>query len=481
MSTDPSPPWPVPLPGLVIAAPRSGAGKTTVTLGLLRALARSGRVVQPFKCGPDYIDPAFHAVAAGRPSVNLDSWAMRRATATALITLHGAGADLALAEGLMGLFDGVATPGAWGSGASADLAALTGWPVVLVLDVAGQSQTAAAVALGCARYRPDVTVAGVILNRVGSDRHRRLAGEAIERLGIPVFGALPRTGSVTLPERHLGLVQAEETAALDAHLAAIADLVERHVDLARVAAAAAAQGSGTRDQGSGIGERGVSAEPAAPRTTSHVPDPGRLIPDSWSLIPVPGQRIALARDAAFSFVYPHLLALWRRAGAEIVPFSPLADEAPDPAADVAWLPGGYPELHAGTLAANAGFAEGMRRFAATRPVHGECGGYMALGAGLIDAGGHRHAMLGLLGLESSFASRRLHLGYRRARLAAGCPLGPAGTMLAGHEFHYASVLAEPDPPLVEAFDAGGNPVAERGARRGRVTGTFFHLIDRAEP
>jgi cobyrinic acid a,c-diamide synthase len=434
-------------PGLVIAAPATGSGKTTLTLALIAAFRRRGRVVQPYKCGPDYIDPAFHAVAAGRASFNLDSWAQARDRFDALLDA-AADADLCLAEGVMGLFDGVATTGAWGNGATADIAAATGWPVVLVLDVGGQAQSAAAVALGFARYRDDVAIVGAILNKVASDRHAALVRDGFARSGIKVFGAIGRDTTLTMPERHLGLVQAQEDSALVDRLAALADLVERDVDLAALQAAACA----TRRQ---------------PRTA--VP---RLVP--------PGQRIALARDVAFSFVYPHLLAGWRAVGAEIVAFSPLADEPPDPSCDVAWLPGGYPELHAGKLAAASRFADGMRAFAQTRPVHGECGGYMTLGAGLIDAAGKRHAMLGLLGLETDFAQRRLHLGYRTATLLAAIPGHAAGRVLRGHEFHYARVLAQPDQPLADIRDASGVPTAETGSRRGRITGSFFHMVDVAE-
>jgi cobyrinic acid a,c-diamide synthase len=263
-----------------------------------------------------------------------------------------------------------------------------------------------------------------------------------------VFGAIRRDTALTMPERHLGLVQAQEDSQLVARLATLADLVERDLDLAALQAA---------------------ARPA--QRPSHTNAP-RLVP--------PGQRIALARDVAFSFIYPHLLAGWRAAGAEIIPFSPLADEPPDPSCDVAWLPGGYPELHAGKLAAASRFADGIRSFAQTRPVHGECGGYMALGAGLIDAAGTRHAMLGLLGLETDFAQRRLHLGYRTATLLAGIPGHAAGRVLRGHEFHYARVVAQPDDPLAEIRDAAGVSTAETGSRRGRVTGSFFHMVDVAE-
>ena len=431
-------------PGLIIAAPRSGSGKTTVMLGLLTALKRRGLAVQPFKCGPDYIDPAFHTAATGRASVNLDSWAFDAARLDTMLGI-AAGADFVLAEGSMGLFDGVAVPGASGNGSNADIAAFTGWPVVLVLDVSGHAQSAAATALGFARYRDDVDLAGVILNRVSSDRHEALIRTGMKHVGIPVLGALRKSDRAEIPERHLGLLQAQEDTQLYQRLEHLADIMEREVDLDALTHAARA----TR--------RMSTAAPA------------ELDP--------PGQRIALAQDEAFSFVYPHLLSAWRNAGADILAFSPLADEAPDANADVVWLPGGYPELHAGQLAGATHFMDGLRHFAQTKPVHGECGGYMVLGRGLVDADGHRHAMAGLLGLETSFHKRRLHLGYRKARLLAPMPGCAAGTVLTGHEFHYASILSQPDEPLAYVRDSEGKAVAETGARKGNVTGGFFHMID----
>lgn len=435
--------------GLLISAPASGTGKTTLTLGLLAAFAARGLVVQPFKSGPDYIDPAFHSAAAGRPSVNLDGWAMGRDMLLGLAS-DADGADLIIAEGSMGLFDGVAQAGAFGTGASADIAALMGWPVILVLDVGGQAQSAAAVALGFAAMRDDVRLAGVVLNKVASPRHEALVRDGMTRAGVTVFGALPRHAGIALPERHLGLVQASEHAGLGDFLAKAGAFVAAHVDLDALQKAAAGH------------------------AVQHAPAPIRP----------PAMRIALARDAAFSFAYPHLIDAWRRAGADILPFSPLDDQSPDPSAQVCWLPGGYPELHAGRLAAAQHFRAGMQRFAATKPVHGECGGYMAMGAGLVDSTGARHEMLGLLGLETSFASRKMHLGYRAASLLAPLPPFGAGTLLRGHEFHYASILLQPDAPLAHVTDANGAPVAETGSLRmqaqgGLATGTFFHLIAEA--
>jgi len=433
-------------PALIVAAPRSGAGKTTVTLALLSALRRRGLKVHAAKAGPDYIDPAFHAAATGRESVNLDSWAMGPALLDGLVLGAVAGSDILIVEGVMGLFDGIGLePGR--TGATADLAARYEVPVLLVLDVAGQSQSAAALVRGFASHRAGVRIAGVVLNKVGSDRHRRLVADAIEDLQIPIVGVVPRDTALAFPERHLGLVQAGEHGDLEARLEALATMAERCLDLDAIVALASPPRVGS-----------VSAQAA---------------------LPPPGMRIALTQDDAFTFLYPHVIQGWRRAGAEIVPFSPLADEVPHGSCDACWLSGGYPELHAGRLAAAKDFRSGLAAFAATRPVHGECGGYMVLGAGLEDADGVRHAMTGLLGHATSFAQRKLHLGYRQARLSSDCALGHEGDSVRGHEFHYASLIETGnDPPLAEIADGEGNSLGTAGGRRGNVTGTFFHAIAR---
>jgi cobyrinic acid a,c-diamide synthase len=250
-----------------------------------------------------------------------------------------------------------------------------------------------------------------------------------------------------MPERHLGLVQAEEQPALQALIAGAGRLMRDGIDLDALLAAAASH--------------------ATPAT------PARITP--------PGQRIALARDAAFSFLYPHLLQGWRAAGAEVLPFSPLADQAPDPSADTCWLPGGYPELHGATLAQAQRFRSGLKTFAATKPVHGECGGYMAMGEAIIDKDGVRHPMAGLLGLVTSYEKRKMHLGYRSATLRQPIPGHAMGSALRGHEFHYSTILSQPDAALADVIDANGEPVPETGSTRlqpggGLSTGSFFHLI-----
>jgi cobyrinic acid a,c-diamide synthase len=435
--------------GLVIAAPRSGSGKTIFTLGLLRACRNAGLSAAGAKCGPDYIDPAFHAEASGKPGVNLDSWAMTPTVLQALAQSLAQSAEIVLCEGVMGLFDGV--PGEPGrSGSTADVAAALGWPVVLIIDLTGQSQTAAAIVHGCARFDPRLTIAGVVLNRTASERHLRLAREAIEAAGIPLLGALPRDAKLKLPERHLGLVQAGETAGLDSVLDRIAEFVAEHADLPAILSFA--------------------------RAGAPVPSDGQ--PGSAP----PAQCIAIARDEAFSFLYPHILGGWHKGGAEITFFSPLANEPPPNHCGFCFLPGGYPELYAERIAAADRFLAGLQRFAESAPVHGECGGYMVLGQSLTDHKGRTHRMAGLLDVSTSFARPKLHLGYRQARLAEAHPLGPKGALLRGHEFHYAATDgAASRDPFAFVRDAYTQEEQAYGNRRGNVTGSFFHLIAAENP
>jgi len=428
--------------GLIVSAPGSGSGKTLVTLGLLRALSRragQGTPVRGAKSGPDYIDPRFHEAACGAPCLNLDAWAMPPDRLAA----RAAGEGLLVIEGAMGLFDGAPPDG---RGATADLARTLNLPVLLVVDAAKMAHSVAPLVRGFASHNRAVRVAGVILNRVGSPRHRAMLEAALAPLRLPVLGALPRDPALALPERHLGLVQAGEHPALEAFLESAADTLESHADLPAIAALAAP----------------LAAEPAPP-------PPGPFA--------APGKRIAIARDEAFAFTYAHHLHDWQAAGATLLPFSPLAND-PVPQADLVLLPGGYPELHAGRLAANRRFLDSLRDAAEAgrTDIYGECGGYMVLGRGLTDASGTRHEMAGLLALETSFAERRLHLGYRHVT-------GPAGHWLEGrhaaHEFHYATTLEASGTPLFTARDAEGSALAPMGLREGRVCGSFAHLIEAA--
>lgn len=425
-------------PGLILAAPASGQGKTVTTLAIIRALTRGGLAVAAAKAGPDYIDPAYHAAAGGAPCFNLDVWGMRPATLAGLAGRLARDADLVVCEGVMGLFDGAAD----GTGSTADLAAATGWPVVLVADVRGQAASAAALLQGFAAHRSDTRIAGVIFNRTGGAGHREILSKAMaESLPeVPVLGFLPRDPALALADRHLGLIQAGEHSDLGLFLDGAADLAEAHLDLKAL--------------------RGLAR-------------PGKAGGEAPAPLPPLGQRISVARDQAFAFAYDSVLDGWRAAGAEIGFFSPLADEAPGP--DAVYLPGGYPELHAGRLAGNRVFLDGLATAAA---VYGECGGYMVLGHGLVDADGERHEMAGLLPLETSFAAPRLHLGYRRVVTLCETPLGPAGIEFSGHEFHYAAALGEgPGESLFSAHDATGRECGAAGRVAGRVAGSFIHLID----
>jgi cobyrinic acid a,c-diamide synthase len=432
-------------PGLIFAAPASGSGKTTLVAGLLRLLARRGVLASAAKLGPDYIDPAFHSAALGKACLNIDLWAMRPETVAALLDHFSQDGALVVVEGAMGLFDGAAD----GTASAADFAALTGWPVILIIDARGQAQSAGALLGGFARYRADTAIDGVIFNRVGGASHEAALRQAAGPLGIPVLGCVPRMEDLRLPERHLGLVQAMEHGDLESFLDRLAHRLAPRLDLGKLL---------------------DLARPVRPQ-----PSPSKM-----ETLPPLGQRIAVARDAAYGFVYAGQLGAWRQAGSEIMFFSPLADEAPPATCDAVYLPGGYPELHAGRLATGSIFLEGLRRVAARDAViFGECGGYMTLGTGLVDKDGQRHAMAGLLPLESSFAEPRLHLGYRQASLRDTGPLGLAGATFRGHEFHYATVVEEGEgEALFDCHDARGEALGSVGRRRGQIAGSFVHLIDR---
>jgi cobyrinic acid a,c-diamide synthase len=437
--------------GLIIAAPASGSGKTLVTAGLLRCLARRGVRIAPAKAGPDFVDPTFHALASGKPCRNLDVWAMQPATLAATVAGLEADGEIVLCEGVMGLFDGTGADGEAGS--TADLALATGWPVVLVVDARGQGASVAALLRGFADHRPSVAPAGVVFNRVSSARHGSTLETAATRYlpAVALLGSLPADPALSLPVRHLGLVPAPENNAAEKVIDYAAAAIGAALDLDRLTGLARPSRLGAGGEAPGI--------------------------------PPLGRHMAVARDDAFCFLYPALIDGWRKGGTAITFFSPLAGEAPAPQADAVYLPGGYPELWAGRLAACSAFFAGLRRAAAAgQPVYGECGGYMALGEALIDSEGISHRMAGLLPLVSSFAERRLSLGYRCARLVADGPLGRSGASFRGHEFHYATVAREgPADRLWSSTDAAGAGLGAVGLRHGSVFGSFLHLVDRATP
>ena len=434
--------------GLIVAAPASNSGKTLVTLGLLRHMHCLGKSVVSAKVGPDYIDPGFHAAASGRPCHNIDAWAMRDETLGRILLSLSKEAKFVVCEGVMGLFDGARVASRQNIGSTADVARITGWSVILVVDASAQAASAAAVVRGFANHERNVKIAGVIFNRVGSPGHEQILRAAMSAClpNIPVVGCLPRTNLLELPARHLGLVQAMEHPNLEKFINGAAGLIAEHIDLK------------------------VLFSLAQP-TIKVTEGTGGILPF--------GQRIAVARDAAFTFTYLHLLDGWRSVGAEIRFFSPLANEAPWSEADAIYLPGGYPELFAGLLSTNKIFLNGLRD-AASRgtSLFGECGGYMVLGRRIIDAEGAPHVMAGLLGLETSFESPRLHLGYRIASLVAEGFLGAKNKVFLGHEFHYATILVEEgDRPLFRVTDSALTNVTSTGLIDGNVAGSFVHLID----
>jgi cobyrinic acid a,c-diamide synthase len=429
--------------GLLIAAPSSGSGKTTVTLGLLRALRTRGVSVAPGKAGPDYIDPAFHAAASATSCLNFDPWAMRPELISANATLHRAGGRTLVVEAMMGLFDGAAD----GRGTAADLAAMLSLSVIFLVDASRMSQSVAPLVSGFANFRADIRIAGVILNRVASDRHEAMLRRALDAIRMPVVAVVRADKSLALPERHLGLIQAGEHSGLEAFIERASDAVSAGCDFELLLRAA---------------------------------QQGNTRPSTANILRLPplGQRIAVARDVAFAFCYEHMLLGWRRRGAEISFFSPLANEAPATEADAIYLPGGYPELHAGAIARAATFRAGMIG-AAGRGVriYGECGGYMVLGDGLVDGAGARHEMLGLLPLVTSYETRKRHLGYRRVTPLVGAFFERPMT---AHEFHYSTIVSEGDADrLFAVTDALHADLGRAGLRRGNVAGSYMHLIDLA--
>ncbi|MEW6593475.1 MAG: cobyrinate a,c-diamide synthase [Thermodesulfobacteriota bacterium] len=425
------------IPGLLLAGPHSGCGKTTVTLGLMAAFAQRGMKVQPFKAGPDFIDPTLHCLVTGRISHNLDPWMCGEVFVRGCFSRHGASADVSVVEGVMGLFDG-------GEGSAAHLAKVLGLPVILVVDARSMAESAAAVVMGFETLDPAVRLAGVILNRVGSERHLGMIENAIAaHCRAEVVGFLPREASFAIPERHLGLHMGDEAPISNEALGHLAEVVARHIDLDRLLALAA------------------TAEP-------------HPVPASRNEQTGPRVRIGIARDQAFCFYYEENLALLAAAGAELVAFSPLADAAlPDDLSGL-YLGGGYPELYAEELAANQGLRRVVRAWsAAGRPLYAECGGFMYLSEGIVDGDGQYHPMAGVFPVAARMRQGRAALGYREATLAGDTLFGPAGTVLRGHEFHYSDI--DPMPAAVGRCYRLADGREEGYLINGRTLGSYLHL------
>ena len=426
--------------GLAIAAIASASGKTLITLGLLAALKARGFSISSAKSGPDYIDPGFHAAALGTAGINLDGFAMSEHLLRHLAAKHEG--NTLIIEGAMGVADG-------GKGSTAALAATLGVPLILIMDVRSQAETAAMLAGGLdhmirQHYR-GTNIGGVILNRTRSERHAEMICTAMAEIDIPVLGVISDNDKFAIPSRHLGLVQASEltqTGDLKKIIETIKTQIETHINLDQLMALAA---------------------PISPPTGADV-----------VAMPPPAQRIAVAMDQAFAFSYRHLLDGWRLQGAEILPFSPLADEAPDQTAEMIYLPGGYPELYLDVLAAGKTWQSGLHAMAKQRrPIYGECGGYMVLGQEIIAANGQHIPMTGLLDVVTSFAKTRLQLGYRKLECLADVPM-PLHSY--GHEFHYTTSIREQGQPLFAACDRNGKPLGSMGVVSGSVFGSYAHLI-----
>lgn len=427
---------------VVIAGVSSGVGKTTVTAAIIRGLCRRGRRVQPYKCGPDYIDPGFLSQAAGRPCRNLDSWMVPNEAMLELFHHANRNADIAVVEGVMGLYDG--RNGLAAEGSTAAVAKALGAPVLLVVDAARMSASAAAVVLGYRDFDPAVNLAGVIVNNTGSESHRRWVSQAIKTAtGLPVLGCLPRDATVSLPERHLGLVPAAEKDDLDGFWQKLEESITAKIDIEGITGIAGNARLNTPPKN--------NIFPETPRKT--------------------GGRIAVARDAAFTFYYEDNLDILRARGAELVMVSPLNDRALPPDIDGIYIGGGFPEIFAEQLSLNASFREDLRTKAVNGlPVYAECGGLMYLCEAIRDGNGKEHSMAGLIPVKAEMLGKRARLGYTEAAAARDSILMKKGGTVRGHLFHWsqAPLLAErtayylttsEDQPEGYVLGEGGNILA----------------------
>ena len=431
---------------VVIAGVRSGVGKTTIASGVMGALSRRGRRVQPFKAGPDYIDPTYHTIACGTPSRNLDTWLLPHHVVAELFHRAAGAADIAVVEGVMGIFDGHSSLDEDGS--TAELAKLLDAPVILIADAGKVARSVAAEVLGYQQFDPDLRISGVILNGVGSERHLEFCQPQIEATtGLPVVGWLPRRDDLVQPERHLGLIPTVEGTVMSDWYDALNAQIEQTIDLDAIIRIAATAG-----RPSDTGPQIFPAERQPARAA-----------------------IAVAQDRAFSFYYQDSLDLLAAWGAEVIPFSPLDDSAlPDGVGGV-YLGGGFPELFAEELSRNDGMLRSMRdAIGRGVPVYGECGGLMYLGSSLSDLDGRQFPMVGAIPVVSSMEGRRLHLGYREVEACAAGPLLRAGEQVRGHEFHW-SVLQNPPGAESAAYRVVNQDGRPEGFRQGSVWASYIHV------
>jgi cobyrinic acid a,c-diamide synthase len=443
-------------PRIAIAGTGSGVGKTTVTIGLMRALQRRGLAVQGFKCGPDYIDPTYHTAATGRASRNLDTWMLSPDIMTEIFLRGSAGADVSVIEGVMGLYDGKDPLSNRGS--TAEISVLLECPVILVVNVQSMARSAAAVVKGYQMLDERVRIAGVIVNRCGSKNHYELVKAAIEQeCGIPVVGWIARNEGLAIPERHLGLVPAIERGELNPLFNQAADLIEQGVNLEALLA---------------IADRTPQLrEPEQPLFVSVEP-PGE-----------PEPVIAVAKDAAFNFYYLENLELLECLGAKLIFFSPLAGDTVPDGADGVYLGGGFPEEFAAALADNQRLKEDLRQLVeAGMPVFAECGGYMYLCQSITGRSGDTHTMAGIIPAAITMQSKLAALGYREARAVDDCLLLPQGGTIRGHEFHYSTASASETAAYPYAYETQGmRGVKLEGYSRGNVLAGYTHVHLASEP
>jgi cobyrinic acid a,c-diamide synthase len=460
---------------LVIAGTSSSVGKTTVTLGLLEAFKRRGLTVQAFKVGPDFIDPGYHYAVTGRPSYNLDGWMCGRQRVLEIFSRHAASADLAIIEGVMGCFDG--SEGKSEAGSTAEIAKWLEAPVVLVVDASAMARSAGAVVLGFERFDPDLEVIGVIWNRVGGEGHAQWLNESLsQHCRARPFGWLPRRDSLSLPERHLGLVTAEEHHLDKKFLDELSELVTQQIDIDMIISLATSRISGVRGSGSGVRSSGnretrLGMRIANPETRLPNPEPRS-----------PKVRIGVAWDEAFLFYYPENLDRLRDAGAELVFWSPLREKRL-PAVDGLYFGGGYPELYGGQLAENASIRKAVKEFALEgKPIYAECGGLMYLAETLQDLDGVSFPMVGLLPTTVRMTPRRLTLAYTEVEFTTDAILGPQGSCARGHEFHYSTMDPVPDsiPRVYRLRQKLGGERAE-GYRVNNALMSYVHLHFASNP
>lgn len=455
------------IPRIVLAGTHSGVGKTTLATGLMAALKKRDRPIQGYKVGPDYIDPSYHAAATGRASRNLDRWLLGEHLSS--IFVQTSKEHWAVVEGVMGMFDGMS--GTAGFGSTADVAKLLQAPIILIVDASSMSRSVAALVHGFNSFDPEINVQGVILNRVKSIAQEKILREALNDLQIPVLGVLPKELSLHLPERHLGLIPVGEGGLLEGFIETLSDLITKHVDLDQVESLMLSASE--------------FHQPLLPKdqetkktTTCSEPTSSILKTTSNSATPNPNNqfRLGLARDEAFLFYYQDALDMAERLNFKIIPFSPLHDHNLPQDLDGIILGGGFPELHLKRLSQNSSFLDSLRAYAASgKPIYAECGGYMYLGNSIEDFEGNKLPMVGLIPMKAEMTKRLQGIGYRKGVFREDNFLGPRGTTVQGHEFHYSRVIYDKDYlPAYELFK-GGQTDRMEGYARENIVASYLHI------